>query len=314
MYGYESWNQLVQLAETNVATEWDGDVDPDLAEQRILRQVDILAGAGIPLVVAREIVGKVRPTEKSLGAKPAHDPAEPAAIAVDLIYEQALQAFSDKEYNAAHDAAIAVLHSRNYSAADKLRFFDLLRMLISHHPIAKANVALAMVYGDGTPKNVIEGGAFLREIVDHHLLPDHLRETVLNVLGDIARGAHGGGSLSRQTALDYYRRSAKELRSASGAFNAGEMLLQDNDVDGAAEMYKISADAGHPNGMLKFAIMMIEGEIEGDPDEVERLIRTSAALGHPLAKQVLPDMEMIKAGVEYANSMTALAMSSFRPR
>jgi TPR repeat protein len=308
MYGYQNWLHLTREAETGIATVWDEEAESEVVRLRVGRQVDVLLNAGVPGSVARQIIEAVRPTERSLGAKPSSGKTADDLKSADAWYNEAVEAFSEKEYETAHNLTIDVLHSKRPNT-EKVRFFELLTELIPHYPIAKANVALAMVYGDGTNKDVISGRAVLLEAVDYPALPANIKETVLNVLGDIARGAHGGGPLSREMSLGYYERSARETGSATGSFNAGELLLQGGKIESAAEMYRISALAGHPNGMLKLAIMMIEGDIEGDADEMERLIRASAALGHPLAKKTLHDIPMLRGGVEFANRMTNLMMA-----
>jgi hypothetical protein len=312
MLEYKNWIDLIARSTSDTIPPWDEDQEEAVVASRIEHQIRVLVKAGVPETVSREIIGKIRPTSNGALDKSQVDKAESAGEPGATPYDVALVAFEAQDYKKAHDIVIAELGSKG-QVPSKVHFFDLLERMIPYYPIAKANHALAMVYGDGCSKNVTEGENTLIELMDHPALDVQTRSTVLNVLGDIARGAHGG-SVNRQRALELYLRSGRELHSAMGAFNAGEFLLQDNLIDEAAEMYRIGAEAGHPTAMFKYAVMMIEGEIAGDPDEMERFMRGAAAKGNPHAKQALPNIKMYREGVAFANTMTGIAMSAFRSK
>lgn len=307
MYGFSSWAEFTKGSADRAHSSWDCDVDEDTRNARRDLQVNVLIEARVPVAIVFEIIAKIRPTEKSVGALAAEKPVSASEEFVTDLLAEGRSALARGNLLLAHQTAIKGLADLG-DISRKPDFFRLLSDVATRFRPAAVDCALALVYGDAPKKDVTEGRNRLESLIQTSL-PAPSMEKALNVLGDIARGAHGG-AVNPKIALEYYMRSGSQLGSDVGAFNAGEMLLKDGHIDEAAKYYEISAKAGHTTGMVKFATMMIEGDIPGTGREVEHWLRTAAAKGHPLAIQVLPDIEKFKGGVEYANRMTNLMMGA----
>ncbi len=152
-----------------------------------------------------------------------------------------------------------------------------------HAEIATLNFALALVYADGMPRNLVRAGALLEPLT--RVQEPALRSHAHNWLAHIASGRLGG-SPAPAAALSHFEQAAR-LGHAEAAFNAGLLYESGNGTppskDKACELYRRAIELGHVPSMTNLACKIV-GQ---DRDEALDLLEQAAAAGDEKASGLL---------------------------
>ena len=174
--------------------------------------------------------------------------------------------------------AAAVLSEAITLAPDTLRprIVAALEGIAERSETAAANLALALLTGDGVAQDVARAEAMLRRLT--RSVQPHLAAHAHNWLAHVARGAFGTQARPRD-ALAHFEQAA-ELGGAEAAYNAA--LLHQEGAKGvpkslarARALYRRGADLGHVPSMTNLAGLIMDE----DPDEGLVLLEQAEAAG-----------------------------------
>ena len=152
-----------------------------------------------------------------------------------------------------------------------------------HSEVAAANLAMALLLGDGLPRDVGRARALLAPLVRSDVV--ELRAHAHNWLAHIAAGDFGGRSMPA-AALFHFEQAA-EAGHGEAAFNAGVVYDEGDEVPAlvgkARDLYRRGAELGHVQSMTNLAIKVMEH----DPDEAVTLLEQAADAGDGKAEALL---------------------------
>jgi len=170
-----------------------------------------------------------------------------------------------------------------------------------HAEIAALNFALALIYADGMPRDLVRAGALLEPLTQAK--EPALRSHAHNWLGHIASGRLGS-SPAPPAALSHFEQAAR-LGHAEAAFNAGLLYESGNGVPPsehkACELYRRGIELGHVPSMTNLACKIV-GQ---DRDEAIDLLECAAAAGDEKASGLLRAITESGMATAFGDSFTS---------
>jgi hypothetical protein len=290
LWGFRDFAHLLSDGISSSPSLYDDECDYAETSRRREVQIQALRDYGLKEKLIPEFLAKVRPTERR--TKPRDFSVDQVPEIVDLARKV------DEHGDTASAAMILVSALTDSDRRQKSDVVSALDRLCLVEPVACYNLGIAYVNGDAGSRNLDTAATYLHACCSFGI-GDTTHASALSVLGHIESLKSPDRTTGTEASLKFYRQAALTGKSPESAFNCGLYYARHGNYHTAAEYYWMAIEANHAPSMTNLALMIRNGQYDGDGDLMRSLFEKAAAQGDGAAHNAMRLIDRLVDDVDF---------------